>query len=294
MSAPRTSSCEPWITGDQLAREVWIKQAISEAQAAGFLTEEDTSRILSSAAYAATETLWRLSGRQFTGKCGPVTIRPTARPVDADSRGWVSRAWTYAGAGSFAMMTGGEPPVTSLYGEQYPSIIEINTFPVREILQVKIDGEVIPTDEYELREFKQLVRVRPTANYTPTARWGWPTSQLTDLPDDQPGTFSITYTYGADPGEMGRTACLELAKALALPQLGDSTHYPERVTNIVREGVSVQVASVIDVIRSKGSGIYEVDLFILTTNPNGSRRRAVVYSPDRTPNRRAAKPSSTS
>jgi hypothetical protein len=189
------------------------------------------------------------------------------------------------------MWTGGEPGAFNQFGEQYPPIIEITTTPVREIVQVKIDGTVIPPIEYELRDFKQLVRIRPTASYTPTARWGWPTSQIEDLPDTEVGTFSITYMYGADPGEMGRVACLKLAEALLLPQLGDSTHYPERVTNIVRQGVSVQVASVIDVIKMGGSGIYEVDFFILSVNPNRGRRQAVAFSPDRPPNRRQANPS---
>ncbi len=298
MVAPRTSSCSPWITGDDLAGQETVQRATTEllAMAAkststSTLTQESVDVILANAANAATEILYRLSGRQFTGRCGPVTIRPTARPVDVDARAATSRSWSYGAFGSTSMNTGGMPPVVSQWGKQYPPTLELHDAPIREIIQVKIDGVVIPSDEYELRDFRHLVRMRPTANSTPTERWGWPTSQLTDLPDTEVGTFSVTYMYGADPGDSGRLACLRLAEALAMPQFGDSSHYPTRITAFTRQGVSAQVASVIDVIKQKGSGIYEVDLWLLAVNPNGSRRRAVVFSPDRVPNRRQARPS---
>ena len=61
---------------------------------------------------AATEFLYQRSGKQFTGSCGPVTIRPVFRPTNADTRGWVfagGGGWGY-GWGASAMGNVGRPP----------------------------------------------------------------------------------------------------------------------------------------------------------------------------------------
>ena len=268
-----------------------IYQAKQESQKpnAGFtLTDSQIDAICANAAFNATETLYRMSGKQFAGECGPVTIRPLARPVNADRRALARRNWGGGGYGTSNAMFINLPSVVSQYGPGYAPEIEMYDFPIREILLVKIDGVVIPPDEYELREFKRLIRLRVTAESTPTERWGWPTSQIPDLPDTQVGTFSVTYTYGADPGIGGFEAALVLAQYLALPQLGDSTRFPSRVTSITRQGVSAQVVSPIDMINKQMTGIPEVDLWLLAVNPTKARRSATVWSPDRAPNRRQA------
>lgn len=295
MAAPRTSACAPWIDGGLLQKQTWVADAVAVALTAPARpsnqvqqTQESVDIICANAVEMATEVLYRMSGRMFTGECGPVTVRPVARPVDADNRGLVTRGTSYGGLGSSSMMTMGAPPVVGHYGENTPPTIVLNDFPVRTIVQVKIDGVVIPPTEYQLREFQKLVRLRTSASATPTERWGWPTAQVQDLPDTENGTFSVTYTYGSDPGSGGRMACLKLAEALALPQLGDTTRYPTRMTSFTRQGVTAQVASVIDVLKQGGTGIYEVDLWLSAVNPNKGRRQAVIFSPDRGVNRRTS------
>ena len=272
-----------------------MQQAIANAKSesakpnSGFtLTDTQIDAICADAAFNATELLYRMSGKQFAGECGPVTARPLARPVNSDKRNLVYRNWGYGGYGSSNSMFLGAPPVVSQYGPGYAPEIECYDFPIREILLVKIDGVVIPPDEYELREFKRLIRIRPTAESVPTERWGWPTSQIPDLPDTQQGTFSITYTYGADPGIGGINAAIVLAQYLALPQLGDPTRFPSRVSSFTRQGVSAQVVSPIDMINKQMTGIPEVDLWLLAVNPTKARKQATVWSPDRAPNRRQA------
>lgn len=293
MAAPRTGACAPWISSDRLGRTTLLQAAITHAKLesakpnSGYvLSDDDIAEILADCVFNATETLYKLSGRQFAGKCGPVTIRPVARPLNSDFRALVRGNWSFGGFGSTSSMFAGLPPVVSPYGPAYAPEIELYDFPVRSIDLVKIDGVVIPPDEYELREFKRLVRLRPTSTFTPTERWGWPTSQIPDEPDDQEGTFSITYTFGADPGVGGRNAVLVLAQYMALPQFGDSTRWPSRVSSFTRQGVSAQVVSPIDMLNKGATGIPEVDLWILAVNPTRARRQAVVWSPDRAPNRR--------
>jgi len=269
----------------------WVQEAIAAGVKKGW--DLDTDALLAEAALAASDTLYRLSGRVFTGECGPVTIRPVSRPTDIDTRSWGARlsplgwfsSWGLSSSYGAAM-----PGVMAQYGTSEPPTI-IMPYPVRDIVQVKIDGVIIPADEYELRDNIELVRIRPSASATPTQRYGWPTTQINDLPDTEQGTFSVTFTFGNAPPASGLLAARKLAEYLALPQLGDNTHYPRRVTAITRQGVSAQVTDVLDILKTKSLGIYEVDAFVLAYNPGRNQRQTAVWSPDLGRPRRQATPS---
>lgn len=254
-----------------------VQAAVAKLTSKGNLEAGQLEAICAEAATAASNVLYDLSGRIYTGNCGPVRVRPVARPADGDAR-WSSIA-NLSGVGysaTWGVCTG----VRSHYGCSNPPEIDLGVYPVTEILSVKIDGVTIPEAEYELRDYRTLVRLRPTASSTPTERYGWPTCQVGDLPDTQPGTFSVTYKYGQPPPASGVLAARKLAEFLARPQLGDNTGYPQRVTSFQRQGVSAMVVDVMDVLKAKASGIYEVDLFLLSVNPNKNQRQAAVWSPD--------------
>lgn len=297
---PRTGPCSPWVNSTDIAKQPSIVSAVADinSKAAkmnppgpGF-SDEDVIAICASGATAACEILYGLTARQFTGECGPVTIRPVARPANADSRGWffAGAGWGY-GWGASATGNLGTPPVMALYAEDTPPYIMFHDYPVTEIVEVKIDGVVIPSEEYELRENKYLIRMMPIPPSTPTQRYGWPTSQRQDLSDTQPGTFSVTYKFGQDPGEMGRIAAIALAENIIKPIFGDANAYPERVTTITRQGVTAQIASVIDIMKTGGTGIRTVDLWIMSVNPNKLRKRPRIWSPDIARNQRQQRPS---
>ena len=299
---PRNGPCSPWIDGSEVASLLSVQQAVASinqkaAQAnppLPGLTDEQVADICAEGASAASEVLYLLSGRQFTGNCGPVTIRPVARPENADNRGygWAGGAggWGY-GWGASSIGNLGQPPVVTLYAEDLPPYIELYDYPVTRIVEVKINGVVIPPDEYELREFKWLIRKLPTQSSIATEMWGWPTSQIQYLPDDQQNTFSVTYEFGQDPGVMGRMAARALAENIIKPLLGDANAYPERITTLTRQGVTAQIASVIDIMKSKGTGIRTVDQWLVAVNPNKRQKRAVVFSPDIARNMRQQFPS---
>ena len=286
---PRTGPCSPWINGSDVAALLSIQQAVASINNTAAkanpplpgLSDEQVQSMCAEAAEAASEVLYSLSGRQFTGNCGPVTIRPVARPENADTRAWVfaGGGWGYGWGASFIGNLGA-PPVMALYAEDMPPYIELYDFPVTEILEVKINGTVIPPEEYELREFKWLIRKLPTPGYQATERWGWPTSQIQYLPDTQQATFSVTYKFGQDPGVMGRMAAKALAENILKPLLGDANAYPERVTTLTRQGVTAQIASVIDIMKSGGTGIRTVDQWLIAVNPLKLRKRPVVSTPD--------------
>lgn len=293
----RTGPCSPWINGTDVANMPSVALAISRIpKLTTFnLTDDQVNVICAEGAAAATELLFVRSGRIYTGSCGPVTIRPVSRPRDVDIRSWLGGggAWGYSGswgsASYYGLSVGG---VVSHFGySQNPPVITFSDYPVNSIDLVLIDGVVIPPNEYELRANRELVRIRPTASSTPTERWGWPTSQIGDLPDTEQGTFSVTYHYGQDPGEMGRLACRKMAEILVLPQFGDTDRFSSRVTSISRQGVSAAVADVMDILSKGDMGVYEVDSWLATVNPTKTTRQSLVWSPDMGRKRRTAKPS---
>lgn len=293
MPTPRTGACAPWVSAPTLEALPTIKAKIEALLEKG-TTREEVEALCAKCATAASDALYEKSGKIFPGQCGPVTVRPVSRPTDIDTRAWGATLSTVGWVASqgFASAYGSfNPAVLAHYGTLEPPQIEL-PYPVTEIIQVKIDGEVIPPVEYEVRDFKTLVRLRPSGSAIPTARWGWPTSQIMDLPDTEPGTFSVTYMYGNPPPAGGMLAAEKLAEVVLLPKLGDTSHYPKRVTNIQRQGVSAMVTDVLDLVMKGGTGIYEVELFLTTYNPNKLQRQAAVWSPDLgRPGRRTEQPS---
>jgi hypothetical protein len=296
MTAPRSGACAPWVQGSEVQSLPWVKQQTAKLQTKNELDEEQLEALCAEAATAASDILYELSGRVYPGNCGPVTVRPVSRPTDIDTRAWGATLSTVGWVASqgFASAYGSfNPAVLAHYGSLEPPTIEL-PYAVTEILRVKVDGEVIPPGEYELRDFKSLVRIRPSADAVPVARYGWPTSQVMDLPDTEPGTFSVTYMFGGAPPAAGLLAARKLAECLVLPQMGSTEHYPKRVTSVARQGVTAAITDVMDLVMKGGTGIYEVEIFLNSVNPHRNPRQAAVWSPDLgRPGRRTEKPSLT-
>jgi hypothetical protein len=260
-----------------------VQDAAAKLRDKGQLPAGALEALCAESATAASEFLYEESGRIFSGECGPVTVRPVERPIDGDSRSWGARlsplGW-FASWGLASSYGSQIPGVMSHYGSTEPPEITL-PYPVRSITEVTIDGIVIPPDEYELRDFQTLVRILPEPGFTATARWGWPTSQRQDLALGNEGTFGVSFTFGNPPPANGLVAARKLAEYLVVPQLGDGTKYPRRVTNITRQGVSTGVTDIVNVMQKSGStGIYEVDLFLRSVNPNRLQRQAAIWSPD--------------
>jgi hypothetical protein len=291
VAVPRTGPCSPWVSGAEVEQRPWVQEAAAKLRSKGELDAGALQALCAEAATAASEFLYEETGRIFPGACGPVTVRPVQRPVDADSRGWGARlsplGW-FASWGLASAYGSQIPGVLSHYGPTEPPTITL-PWGVREIVEVTIDGTTIPPEEYELRDFQSLVRIRPEPGAQPTARAGWPTSQRQDLALGNEGTFGVTFTFGEDPPTNGKVAARKLAEYIVVPQLGDSSKYPRRVTSITRQGVSAQIADIVNVMQKSGStGIYEVDLFLRSINPNKLQRQGAVWSPDMGRNRRTA------
>jgi hypothetical protein len=290
---PRSGACAPWISVPEVQALPKVKTRSEAIIEKSELEASQLEALCAESATAASDILYELSGRVFPGECGPVTVRPVSRPTDIDTRSWATLfpvGWV-ASQGFASAYGSYNPAVLARYGSLEPPTIEL-PYAVTEIVQVKIDGETIPADEYELRDFKSLVRIRPSSSTVPVARYGWPTSQIMDLADTEPGTFSVTYKYGVPPPAAGKIAARKLAEYLIMPQLGDANHFPQRIRSISRQGVSAMVTDVLDLLKQGMLGIYECDLFINSVNPNKNARQAAVWSPDLgRPGRRTERPS---
>lgn len=265
---PRLGPCNPWVLSSDIAGQPDCG-AIPAA-------------VLALAATYSSNVLYRLSGKEYTGSgCGPVTERPVWRPHDSDERMLNHGIGNFGTAASYGF-AGSDLPTSfgGHFGAVNPAEVELSSYPVNAVSLVKIDGVVIPPAEYYIQDYRTLVRVRIDGTTPPTERYGWPSFQRIDLPDTQPGTFSVTYTYGRDVPEDGKLAAMVLGAELAKAQAGMNSALPRRVTSIMREGVSMTVLDSHDFLEEGRTGLYEVDLFLKSVNPNKNAGRAQVWSPD--------------
>jgi hypothetical protein len=255
--------CAPW-------DPIWTCDVSAKApEATGFAVE------------AATGIIWALSGRQF-GTCA-VTLRPCRRSCYDDA--WWS-AWgapwsttgqadtAYAGDlsygpfGWFAMGCGscaGECGCSDISETLLPS-------PVNSVTQVMIDGVALDPSAYRVDNNRLLVR---------TDGQRWPRCNDLAKADDQPGAWSVTAQYGKDVPTGGRLAVGELACEILRAMDGKDCRLPAGVTNIARQGVTINFPDLGELFRKGRTGLYLPDAFIASVNPYNMASRSRVYSVDR-------------
>lgn len=231
------------------------------------------------AAHEASQILWALSGRQFNGLCGPITVRPCVRSCGC----WVpGMMWSWDLRGYW--LSGGGNGVSAVQdcgngGGCCGSLsrVKLGGYPVREIEEVKINGDVIAAENYRLDSWKYLTYLDdPTTG----AIQRWPACQNLALDDDQPGTFSVTYLSGVEPPQAGLDAAAELACQLAAFGVTGECDLPNGVVQIVRQGITIDMEKSA---RTWWTVLPLVASFLAAYNPNGNQRRAALYSPDISP-----------
>jgi hypothetical protein len=248
--------CTPWITGDDVA--------------ACCNVETSSGALFDQAAAEASALLFELSGRQFAGECGPRTVRP---PCDSCycgyqilSRGYVIGPWDYG----YPLLSYCDQCMISCA----PSMVKLAGVPVREITEVLIDGDVVAADQYTLLNQRYLVRLDDQR---------WPVQQNLTQPDTEDGTFSITYTYGQDPPELGVSAAAQLGCQLyaACAGAGDCV-LPAGTTRVIQQGVVVEKLAFTSWAFRMGewrTGLGLVDAFLQAYNPAGIKRHPTFWAP---------------
>ena len=96
-----------------------------------------------------------------------------------------------------------------------------------------------------------------------------------------PCNTEITYTYGTPVPAAGKMAARTLAMEFAKLWSGDDDcALPQRVTSVSRQGVSYTILDNQEFIEELRTGVYAIDLFLKTVNPDNARKKAKVFTPD--------------
>lgn len=255
MAANCVGACSPWASTDDLCSPC----------------TEDTPGIEDWLAIV-TDAYYELSGRRWPGSCLD-TVRPCAQYLDPKpwpgmrrhqepglGRWWCSCSSYAGGCGCGGI-----------------SEVRLPSEPITSIVEVKVDGVVLDPSLYRIDQYRWLVRL-PDADGT---RRRWPCCPDMLLPDTEDNTFSVTYTYGTPPPDLGKKAVVELACEFARACNGDEKcRLSPRAISVARQGVTVQLAAITDTLKDGMIGLPIGDLFLHTYNPTGKRVQSSVWSPD--------------
>jgi len=141
---------------------------------------------------------------------------------------------------------------------------------VGHILEVRVDGQVLPATAYRVDNGNRLVRT--------DGGECWPSCQDLAAEPTEPGTFAVTYYPGAAPDDITRWAAGLLAVEYYKACQNQACRLPAHVQNVTRMGVTYQVNT--DMFTDGGTGIREVDAVVARYNPFHLKARPIVTSPD--------------
>jgi hypothetical protein len=210
----------------------------------------DTDVDLDTPAEIASALLYQLTGHQYPGICEAV-VRPCASNQSCWSR-WPD--WHARDCSCRAL-----------------SKIRLAGYPVREIVEVSIDGEIVDPADYRLDQHRYLVRLNGGR---------WPSCQRLDI-DEGVGVFLISYDYGLEPpiGAAGAAAQLACAIAKACPGSGleGECDLPAGTVRITRQGLTVETQALgLWLLGSLRTGLPLVDSFLSVFAKPRSRRTALM------------------
>ncbi len=217
------------------------------------------------AATAASRTLWTLSGRLYNGTCDR-TVRPCTNYsgcFQVLDRGHIVGDWN--GWGWNGTPCGCSP------------VSEVKLwYPVREVIEVKIDGDVVPSTDYFIYDRRKLVRKNGGR---------WPVCQDMSRDATEDGTFSVRFTYGQNPPQSGQMAARELAceiyKSCSSDDGNGECRLPTGVTRITRQGITIDRNFFRRDPRTGAwnTGLALVDQFLNEVNSSALQRRPSIWSP---------------
>lgn len=153
--------------------------------------------------------------------------------------------------------------------------------PVNAVVEVRVDGQVIPATEYVLKRgagWADLIRKGGPGGAC------WPNCQDLEQPITAPGTFSVLYLRGRAVPAAGMRALGSLANEIYKQCIGArGCRLPERVQTVTREGVTYEMFDPGEWLKDGLTGLRDVDLWIDTVNPNRLRQPSAVFSLDLDP-----------
>lgn len=159
------------------------------------------------------------------------------------------------------------------------SKIDLGLWPITAINSVHYDGAAQPLGDFHIDNFHELVRTNDQDPW-PRCTNLWAATGGVHDNETEGYVFEIGITYGiAVPGLLERAARVLACELLNDACLGECK-LPDRVTNISRRNLTMQVASAEDILRDNGgTGIYQVDLAVKTFNPSRLQSPSFVWNP---------------
>lgn len=244
--------------------------------------------VLDAVAFEASMALYQISGRQF-----PAVQNAHVRPCNqACGCSWTSGLGVWWGmpagyGGGYAWGGGGFGgwgwwnENGTQFGCQPLSRVKLAGYPIRQINQVTIGGEILDPACYRLDEWRYLTRMALPG--PPVVDAWWPSCQNMALNDDQPGTFSVDYQWGSDPPPIGRDAACQLACQLFMACGGDAADclLPAGTTRVERQGITVERGLLTNWLNpAEPTGLVVLDTFLRAYVRNNAKMRSAIYSPD--------------
>lgn len=221
-------------------------EMIARCPSAADLEEDDD--LLIEAIDDASTVIYYLTGRQFAGTCQK-TVRPQC------------------GAGCECGC--------SLYQ------INLGLWPVTELVSVRHEGTLYTgvdlEDTFHVNDWRFIAR-----NDGDLLRGGnqWALSGEEHDNTDDGYVFEVTFNYGIKVPPLIKRATRALACEW-IDQIGGGDgpcKLPQRTTAVTRSGITIDIASAVDMLQQRRTGIFEVDLAIATFNPSGLQSPSFVWS----------------
>jgi len=242
-TAETSGPCEPWCTWEDLTGcggPVDAFDALPEAQREVILDQ-------------ASQILYDLTRRTYSGIC--TTTRSLCLMCGSC---WPS-GFPFVLFPSYSLSAG--------CGCEPRASIDLGPLtPVWGAYDVWADGEQLPPGSYRITGRRYLTR---------TDGSDWP--RYTDITD--PTAFRATWVYGRPVPDAGRRAAAIFANEIAKQCVGSSAcALPQRVTTIVREGVTYTVLDSMKMIEEGRTGLPLVDLWVVADG-QGRKMRPGMFSP---------------
>lgn len=224
------------------------------------------------AAAWATDVLYAVTARQFRGIAFD-TIRPARTGCQCWGLAGVALPLTWGNWAGYFGWGHWDLPIPQGCG----ALSEIKlAYPVSQVLQVKVDGSVLPASSYRVDEERMLVRLADPDG----TQQRWPSCQDLRLPDTAAGTWSVEYTWGQSPPQLALDAAKELACQLSQAASGGACALPTGTTRVSRAGITIDRGILANWAKDGSTGLPLVDAAIRAYNPNGLTMRPAVFSPD--------------
>jgi hypothetical protein len=170
-------------------------------------------------------------------------------------------------------------PCRCCYCGVCPSCCEADAIPLRgpviEVSEVKIDGDVVPSDEYRLIARNRIIRLDPDNGWRHVS---WPSAQNLYAPLTEDHTFGITYSFGHDPmPQFVKDATIELVCDLLASKVPNQRgKLPPSTTSVFYQGVQATRQTAAEAIREGQTYLPKVAMLLGLT----AGRQAGAYSPD--------------